>query len=162
MQNPTDFLTNSREDKLVGVIDSLRKSGKGQYYELLKPICQDDFTWSEIEISEVIENAIQAGKIREVVSNEKVAYRIIKDTTIRDPVENRGMQTVEIGSIDDDDYVELKKHMWDELCSIKSIIQENEQPMSPKARFFDTPSVLRKCTLIETYVSTLVTHVTIY
>ena len=72
---------------VVGFIDSIRKTGKGQYLENVLKIVREN-GWSDLQTNEAIEIAIKAGKIKQVTSNNKVSYRITKGVSIADGVEN--------------------------------------------------------------------------
>ena len=82
-------------EKLVSMIIEIRNSSKGQYYDNVKVSAEKE-GWNEEKLNSIIEEAIASNRIRQVHTNQKVGFRILKNqsgVTITDDSVDIALQT---------------------------------------------------------------------
>ena len=123
---PTD------DSVILKIIDTVRKSREGQYFENITRVAQEDHSWSLERTKLALDSAVSSGALKEVTVRGKISYRLksLKNVSIHDSTEHVGtsmhedLEEYENRNALEIDYTDFKRHMFDELSVLKLQVQQ--------------------------------------
>ena len=87
-----DIVNTERElsNKVLEILERVKKKGKGQYFENIALECASKYDWNRPKVLEELKTAVKSNCIKEVPFNGKISYRKVdtqgKNVCIRDEI----------------------------------------------------------------------------
>ena len=127
-------------NKVLEVLERVKKKGKGQYFENIAPECASEYGWNGPKVLQALKTAIKSNCIKEVPCNGKISYRKVdaqgKNVCIRDEITATHTDAQDENETSNDqpesapstsymtdmlynEFQDFKRHVLDEIASIK-------------------------------------------
>ena len=127
-------------NKVLEVLERVKKKGKGQYFENIAPECASEYGWNGPKVLQALKTAIKSNCIKEVHCNGKISYRKVdaqgKNVCIRDEITATHTDAQDENETSNDqpesapstsymtdmlynEFQDFKRHVLDEIASIK-------------------------------------------